>query len=238
MNAPRPVQFYATPPAACPYLPDQESISLFADPAVTSRALYNQLARLGFRRSGSHVYRPACASCTACIPVRIPVAEFQPRRRQRRCLQRNADLSHALVKAHCNPEVYTLYCQYLAARHPGGGMDEPTPDQFSQFLLSGWSDTWFLELRLGQQLVAVAVTDRLEDGLSAVYCFYDPTLSARSLGQAAILQQIQAARDLRLPYLYLGYWIAASRKMAYKGDYRPLQAWRGGSDWEALPYSE
>ncbi len=113
-------------------------------------------------------------------------------------------------------------------------MDNPTPGQFSQFLLGTWGETRFLELRLNQRLVAIAVTDLMEDGLSAVYCFYDPTLSERSLGHASILRQIEATRDMGLPYLYLGYWIGASRKMAYKGDYRPLEAWRGGY-WEALP---
>jgi len=236
MNAPRQVQFYATPPQPCAYLPGQESVSLFADPAVTDSALYDRLARLGFRRSGSHVYRPACTHCNACIPVRIPVTAFQLRRRDRRCLKHNADLTTHLVKAQFSEQAYALYCTYLAARHPGGGMDKPTPEQFSQFLLGNWSDTWFLELRLDERLLAVAVTDQLEDGLSAVYSFYDPALSERGLGHASILRQIEATRDMGLPYLYLGYWIEASRKMAYKGDYRPLEAWRG-DHWKALPYS-
>lgn len=236
MNAPRQVQFFATPPQPCVYLPGQESISLFADPAATDAALYNRLARLGFRRSGGHVYRPACRHCHACVPVRIPVEEFHLRRRDRRCLERNADLEAQLVEARFSEEVFALYCRYLEARHPGGGMDESTPEQFIQFLVGGWSDTGFLELRLNQQLLAVAVVDELEDGLSAVYTFYDPAYSARSLGHYSILRQIQAARTIGRPYLYLGYWIAASRKMAYKGAYRPLEA-LGGERWERLPCS-
>ncbi len=209
---------------------------MFADPAVTDSALYDRLARLGFRRSGSHVYRPACTHCNACVPVRIPVTAFQLRRRDRRCLKHNADLTTHLVEARFSEEAYALYCKYLAARHPGGGMDKPTPEQFSQFLLGNWSDTWFLELRLEQRLLAVAVTDQLEDGLSAVYSFYDPELSGRGLGHASILRQIETTRNMGLPYLYLGYWIEASRKMAYKGDFRPLEAWRG-DHWKVLPYS-
>ncbi len=236
MNAPQPVQFYATPPHPCPYLPGQESISLFADPARCDLNLYNRLARLGFRRSGSHVYRPACTHCQACIPVRIPVADFQPRRRDRRCLERNVELQADLVEARFSEEAYKLYCAYLEARHPGGGMDKLTPEHFSEFLLGTWSDTWFLELRLDGHLISVAVVDRLDDGLSAVYTFYDPTQTGRSLGHYSILRQIEAVRSMDLPYLYLGYWIEACQKMAYKGDYRPLEAWRG-EHWERLPYS-
>lgn len=234
MNAPRRLQFYATPPQACAYLPEQESISLFADPAATDQPLYDQLAQLGFRRSGSHVYRPACSLCHACRPARIPVADYEPRRRDRRCSERNSDLQLTPVKAKFSAETYALYCRYLQARHADGGMDKPTPEQFSDFLIGNWSTTWFLELRLEQQLLAVAVTDQLADGLSAVYTFFDPAQSARSLGRYSILQQIQATQDLGLAYLYLGYWIEASPKMAYKGEYRPLETFNGDT-WERLP---
>lgn len=224
MNAPRHLQFFATPPHPCPYLPEQEAISLFAEPTLLDNALYSRLARLGFRRSGSHVYRPACRQCDACVPVRIPVSDFQPRRRDRRCLARNADLSLQWVEATYSPEHFQLYSDYLAARHPGGGMDKPTPEHYRQFLIGNWSDTWFMELRLGGQLIAVAVTDRLADGLSAVYSFYDPILEARSLGNYCILRQVELTRTQGLQYLYLGYWIEASTKMAYKGRFRPLEA--------------
>lgn len=234
MNAPRQLQFYATPPHPCAYLPGQESISLFADPAATDGALYDRLAQLGFRRSGSHVYRPACTQCHACTPARIPVDAFEPRRRDRRCRERNSDLRVDFVEAHFSEEAYALYCRYLQARHADGGMDNPTPEQFDQFLIGSWSTTWFLELRLEQQLVAVAVTDQLADGLSAVYTCFDPKLNLRSLGRFSILQQIQATQHLDLPYLYLGYWIAASPKMAYKGEYRPLET-LSGEQWIRLP---
>lgn len=233
MNSPRQLQFFVTPPQPCPYLAERESISLFAEPDVLDNRLYSRLAQLGFRRSGNQVYRPACAHCMACVPVRIPVSDFRQHRRDRRCLADNADLSAQWVAAHYSPEHFQLYCSYLNARHPDGGMDRPTPDQYRQFLIGAWSDTGFLELRLDGRLVAVGVTDRLEDGLSAVYTFYDPALSARGLGNCSVLHQIEQARQLRLPYLYLGYWVDASPKMAYKGRFRPLEILREGN-WRAL----
>lgn len=233
MNSPRQLLFFVTPPQVCPYLPGRESVSLFAEPAVLDNALYGRLARIGFRRSGDQVYRPACGHCQACVPVRIPVEAFRPRRRDRRNLGRNAGLELRINRAHFSAEHFQLYATYLEARHPGGGMDAPTPEQFERFLIGTWSDTWFLELHLEDRLVAVAVTDRLEDGLSAVYTFYDPALTDRGLGHHCILRQIAYGRDLGLPYLYLGYWVEGSDKMGYKGQYRPLQALRGDR-WVAL----
>lgn len=233
MNAPSQLQFFVTPPQPCPYLAGRESISLFAEPDALDNRLYSRLARLGFRRSGNHVYRPACTRCDACVASRIPVTAFQPRRRDRRCLADNADLEGRWARAHFDSEHFALYCRYLAARHPKGGMDQPTPDQYSQFLIGAWSDTWFLELRLKGRLVALAVTDRLDDGLSAVYTFYDPDLNRRGLGNCSILHQIGQARHLCLPYLYLGYWIAGSPKMAYKGRFRPLEILREDR-WQTL----
>jgi arginine-tRNA-protein transferase len=233
MNSPRRLQFFVTPPQPCPYLTDRESISLFAEPAALDNRLYSSLAQLGFRRSGNQVYRPACTDCRACVPARIPVQEFRPHRRDRRCLAGNADLSIHWVEARYSPEHFQLYSRYLESRHPAGGMDRPTPEQYGQFLIGAWSDTWFLELRLDGRLAAVGVTDRLDDGLSAVYTFYDPELSGRGLGNCSILHQIGQARHFRLPYLYLGYWIEASPKMAYKGRFRPLEIFQDGQ-WRPL----
>jgi arginine-tRNA-protein transferase len=167
------------------------------------------------------------------VAVRIPVDAYRLHRRDRRNLIRNADLQHSLVRGGYSEEHFRLYSAYLDSRHPGGGMDAPTPDQYRQFLIGSWSDTWFLELRLNDRLVAAAVTDRLEDGLSAVYTYYDPALLDRGLGHHGILRQIELARDQNLPYLYLGYWVEGSDKMAYKGRYRPLQALQG-ERWIAL----
>lgn len=233
MNSPRQLQFFVTPPQPCPYLEAREAISLFAEPEALDNRLYSRLARLGFRRSGNQVYRPACSGCGACVPARIPVRAFRPHRRDRRCLAANADLAMQWTQARYGEEHFRLYSRYLDARHPAGGMDRPTPEQFCQFLIGDWSDTGFLELRLEDRLVAVGVTDRLDDGLSAVYTFYDPELSGRGLGNCTVLCQIELARQLGLPYLYLGYWVEGSRKMAYKGRYRPLEILIDGQ-WRTL----
>ena len=206
---------------------------MFAEPALLDAVLYSSLARLGFRRSGSHVYRPACSRCSACVPVRVPAVDFQLRRRDRRCLARNADLELRRVTAGFDEEHFQLYSDYLAARHPNAGMDQPTPAGFNQFLIGTWSHTWFMELRLAGRLVAAGVIDQLDDGLSAVYSYFDPVLSDRGLGNYIILRQIELTRACGLPYLYLGYWIETSAKMAYKGRFRPLEALRDGR-WQLL----
>ncbi len=227
--------FLATPPHPCNYLPGQQAVTLFADPrAGMSTELYGELAEHGFRRSGSEVYRPMCPHCQACVPVRIPVARMVHRRRERRIWQRNADLRASLQPSEFRNEHYELYCRYLAARHPGGGMDNPTPEGYLQFLRNPWCETRFVEFRLEGTLLAVAVTDVLPSGLSAVYTFYEPEATQRSLGTHTILWQVEEARRRRLPSLFLGYWIEACDKMRYKGRFRPLQALEDGQ-WHDLP---
>lgn len=232
MTAPndfRLLSFFATPPHNCSYLADQEAVTVFADPEYPkTQALYSALSRYGFRRSGQHIYRPRCPGCEACVPVRIPVQEFVPRRSQRRNLRVNQDLNVAGRAPIFREEHYRLYCRYLDARHKGGGMDNPSRQQYLQFLSSSWSDTTFYEFRLGPDLLGVAVSDRLDDGLSAVYTFFDPELPDRGLGVYSILWEIREARRQGLEWLYLGYWIADSPKMRYKTDYRPLEFFRDG----------
>lgn len=220
----------------CSYLPKLTAQTLFCDPhAPMSAALYDQLIRKGFRRSGRYVYRPRCPDCQACIPVRVPVAAFTPDRSQRRTLTRNQDLEVIPHAAHFQREHYNLYTAYTQQRHPEGGMDQAGPEQYWEFLSSPWSRTYFYEFRLAQQLVAVAVVDHLDQGLSAVYTFYDPELAQRrSLGVYAVLWQIDHARQLGLEWVYLGYWIAASAKMRYKNRYQPLEAYQEGR-WQILP---
>ena len=203
---------------------------MFADPAYPkSPALYTALSRLGFRRSGTHIYRPVCAGCSACIPVRIPVARFRPRRIHRRVRSANRDLAFRVRPAHFEPRHFALYQRYLSARHPGGGMDDPSPGQYRNFLTSAWCDTVFFEYSLGTAVVAVSVIDRLADGFSCVYTFFDPALGHRSLGTYAILHAIDGARRNGLEWLYLGYYIADSPKMRYKADFRPQERFVGGS---------
>jgi arginine-tRNA-protein transferase len=222
-------QFFITPEHPCSYLPERNAATLFLDPRDTiTTDLYQQLADLGFRRSGGHLYRPHCQNCQACIPTRVDVARFKPRRSQRRVAKRNADLEIHLEPAAYTDEHYDLYARYVEARHGDGDMYPPTREQFRSFLLSTWSDTRFLTMTLDGEMVCVAVTDQQRDGLSSVYTFFDPDLADRSLGVMAILQQLELARGLKLPHLYLGYWISESAKMRYKIDYRPSQLFSKG----------
>ncbi len=218
------VQFYLTAPYACSYLDGLEARSQVAAPAhLIGPAVYDKLIQQGFRRSGYYTYRPHCDSCKRCVPVRVMVDQFQPSRSQRRCNQLNQSLNVSISPLAFNNAHFELYRRYQHSRHKGGGMDLDDSEQYSQFLLSSQVDTSLVEFREGDKLVMVAVVDRLEDGLSAVYTFFDPDMEKNSLGTYAVLWQIELARSLGLDYVYLGYWIEASRKMAYKSSFRPLQ---------------
>lgn len=227
--------FFTSPPHECGYLPDRNAVTMFADPRLNLNAeAYTWLSAHGFRRSGTHVYRPHCGACTACVAVRIPVEEFTLRRVHRRTLAANADLRIERQPARFEAEHFALYEQYLNARHPDSQMDSTSPGAYMSFLTAPWCDTDFHEFRAGSELVAVAVVDRLSDGLSSVYTFFSPAHAARSLGRYAILRQVEWAREAGLPYVYLGYWIRDCRKMSYKNEYRPLEYYRGGA-WTRNP---
>lgn len=221
---------YATPPHECSYLTGREATTVFIDPIFRKDSkIYSSLSQHGFRRSGEHLYRPQCHDCNQCIPVRIPVAHFTPRRTQQRIWKKNQDLQIIPIKAAFNQEHFDLYEYYLSLRHPGGGMDQPTPDSFVHFLTSSWSRTIFYEFRLAEQLIAVAVADFFDHGLSAVYTFYSPEYAERSLGVFAILFEIAEAKRLGKTYVYLGYWIKECSKMNYKTQYQPLEYYYQGS---------
>lgn len=221
--------FYITPPHACGYLPERSASTLFADPThPMDGRLYTILSQNGFRRSGGHVYRPHCASCHACVPVRVPVAEFRPRRRQRRTWHTNQDLWVKRRPLAFDSEHFELYRRYLNARHRGGGMDNPRPRDYMEFLGSPWCESLAYEFRAANRLVAVAVADVLVNGLSAIYTFFDPDCPKRGLGTYAILWQIAEAHRLGLDWLYLGYWIQDSPRMRYKRDYQPQEHLRDG----------
>ncbi len=229
---------YATPPHECSYLPEFQAMTVFIDPHFPKdTSLYNKLSQHGFRRSGEHLYRPHCQNCEACIPVRIPIDLFKPRRNQQRIWKKNQDLVVSAVTSHFKSEHFNLYCCYLAARHNKGGMDNPTPDSYMQFLTSSWATTVFYEFRLQQQLIAVAVVDHFETGLSAVYTFFDPSYSKRSLGGYAILWEIAETQRLQRDWLYLGYWIKACKKMNYKVEYQPLEYYFNGI-WQHFLHDE
>ncbi|GAA3557764.1 arginyltransferase [Marinobacter xestospongiae] len=231
----RTLAFFATPPHDCSYLPDREATTMFVDPrADISKRLYSQLTTLGFRRSGSHYYRPHCEACSACVPVRLNAERFVADRSQRRVWKRNSDLQCELVPGRYSEEYYALYERYIRLRHSDGDMYPPSREQFTSFLVEGATDTWFLEMRLDNQLIGLAVVDALEDGLSAIYTVFDPDQDHRSLGSFAILWQLEEVRRRDMAYLYLGYWIKACRKMNYKTRFRPIEALVDGH-WQELP---
>lgn len=215
---------YTTHPHSCSYLEDQEATTLFVDPhqEIDSK-LYSSLSALGFRRSGSYVYRPHCSTCHACIPARVPVQTFKPNRSQRRTLKRNRDL-HVVATANiCDDAAYELYRRYIEARHADGDMYPPDKEQYKAFLNDAWDCTRYYRFYHDQQLLAISVVDVMLDGLSAIYTFFEPEADERSLGKFAVLWQIEQTRTMNLPYLYLGYWINNCRKMAYKANFQPLQ---------------
>ncbi|HEY2624076.1 MAG TPA: arginyltransferase [Dyella sp.] len=218
------VRLFQTLPHTCGYFGERTAQNLVIDPAAPQLdQLYGPALERGFRRAGGHLYYPYCTSCRACTPCRIDALHFSPDRSQRRCLKRNADIKVVESMAGYNTERHTLYERYLRSRHPGGGMDEADASDFRRFLTAPWSPTMFLEFRLGTRLLGVAVTDVCLQGLSAVYTFFDPDETARSLGTYAILQQVALAQRRNLPWIYLGFWIAGHPKMDYKRRFRPMQ---------------
>ena len=223
------IALYLTPEHDCSYLPGRLARTLFIDPTTApDPALYQYLLNAGFRRSGDHVYRPHCSACQACVPVRLLAAEFRPRRSQRRCWRANAEKIRVQVKPpEFEQEHFELYLRYIGSRHSEGGMADADEERYLAFLTTRWCPGEFVEFRLDDRLLAVAVTDVLSDALSAVYTFFDPELSAFSPGTFAILWQIAEARHRGLRHLYLGYWIGDCNKMNYKDRFRPLEAWDG-----------
>ncbi|MEA3301008.1 MAG: arginyltransferase [Pseudomonadota bacterium] len=223
------IRLFFTQPHGCSYLPGKEATTAFVDPASDiGQELYSQLTRMGFRRSGRYYYQPRCQFCTACVSARIPVAEFHPNRQQRRCLQRNADLT-VIVKTRIDTdEHYPLYEQYINERHEDGDMFPPSREQYLDFLGNGIGITRFVEFRHRGELLGCAVLDELEDGFSAIYTYYRPDAGKRSLGTLAVLTQVNEARARGLPYVYLGFWIKNCAKMAYKIRFQPLELLIGG----------
>lgn len=216
--------FYLTIEHSCAYYEDRICQNIIPDPNIAMQAdFYEQLGMIGFRRSGNHIYRPHCPQCSACVPSRIDVNRFQPSRSQRRCLKLNDKVQVTSVKAEFNDEYFELYSSYLNQRHADGEMKNPSEDDFKNFLMCEWSHTHFLEFREDNELLAIAVLDKIRNGYSAVYTFFKPELSQRSLGTFAILQEIQHCRDHQLPFLYLGYWIDQHPKMHYKANFSALE---------------
>jgi len=222
------MKFGITQSFNCSYLPDeQERLLVYAEENDFQAWQYSQLIQAGFRRSGEQIYRPHCPSCKACKSVRIPVADFTPSRSQKRILRKNKGFT---VKFADKPasSYYPLYARYITQRHADGSMYPPSKEQFDNFVLCDWMKTHFLEAYDGEKLIAVAVTDVVDENeqsnaLSALYTFFEPELEYASLGTWMILQQIEQAKHLGYQFVYLGYYVEGCQKMSYKHKFLPFE---------------
>jgi arginine-tRNA-protein transferase len=218
------IPLFPTPEHPCSYLEGEQAQSVFVHPSCpATTSIYARLIEQGFRRSGDEIYAPHCPHCSACIPVRLAVEKFKPGRSQKRCLNKNINTRVIVKPATFEPAHYAMYLRYQATRHSNGAMINAGPDDYINFLGSSWCDTKFVEFSINNELAGVAVIDQFEQAWSAVYTFFEPKFANYSLGVYAVLWQIEQANLQQKEFLYLGFWIKACQKMAYKSDYQPLQ---------------
>ncbi len=237
MKIKSPIKLFLSTEHDCSYLADHQAQSLFIDPEQEmTQALYGQFIQQGFRRSGHHVYRPNCKDCQKCISVRLNVEQFILSRSQKRCKNKNKQVTVQPQASEYNETHYQMYANYVQSRHVGGGMDEPDSDNYLEFLRSKWCHTVFFEYKEEERLIAVAATDIVSNAFSAVYTFFDPDheLQKRSLGVNSIIWQAEEAQRRGLKWLYLGYWIKECQKMKYKDHYQPLEYYYKNT-WHSQP---
>ncbi len=229
------LQYYITPPHDCSYLAGKSARMVFLDPAHKIEVVtLSELSRVGFRRSGDFVYRPECHLCRQCLSSRVPVNSFVMNSQQKKAWKRNQDLEVRIsLPKDATDTHYQLYERYIIERHADGDMYPPSYDQFEKFLIHSCSNSFFLELWKDNQLISVSTCDVLDDGISAVYTFFDPNENRRSLGVFAILNQIEYVQSKLQSYLYLGYWVPHSEKMNYKSQYSPFEVLLDGQ-WRLI----
>jgi len=233
-------QFYVTAPQPCPYLEGRMERKLFtALQGEGADRLNNSLSQQGFRRSQNVLYRPSCADCAACLSARIDVAAFHPTKTQKRAAKRNAGLTRRASSPWATEEQYALFRRYLDARHADGGMADMDVFEFAAMIEETPIRSRVVEYSdpEAQDLIAVSLTDVLEDGVSMVYSFYTPDRPQASLGTWMILDHIEIARENGLPYVYLGYWVPGSPKMGYKSRFSGLEVYFGGR-WQKVTNPE
>lgn len=218
-------RFYLTAPAPCPYLPGRLERKVFTYLSGEMAPVVNDaLTNMGFRRSQSIAYKPACDHCASCVSVRIPIGRFEMRRSFRRIERMNRELDFETLPPRATAEQYNLLRRYLISRHAEGGMADMGLFDYAAMVEDTPIDSQIVEYRSERRLIAVCLTDRLNDGLSMVYSFFDPDAASRSLGTFMVLNHVAQAHRLDLPYVYLGYWVDGCRKMVYKSRFFPLES--------------
>lgn len=235
-TAHNPIRLFETVVDECPYLEDEKSASILVDPDhQIDSALFSSLSRSGFRRSGEMLYAPKCPNCNACISVRIPTDAFKASKSQKRVWRKNSDLRANLEEVRYEQEHFDMYLRYQQHRHPDSSMCDDDTEKYVGFIDSSYSRSKFLTFRLEGRLIGISVLDQFDGGISAVYTFFEPEFSNRSLGTYAILYCLKLAKAHKIPHVYLGYWIDGSGKMDYKRKFKPLQGYKD-RQWHELEF--